>query len=182
MFEGIKKNIAKRRLSREFKSIKRVGKVKNLDDALSIGILYEVDKSDTYHLVRKYVRHLKEQEGIKKIMALGFIDEKDLPSDYQSKLEFDFFTRKDLSKFYKPGGITVKNFSGEDYDILIDLTHETIIPLRYILNWSRAKFKVGFYSKENEPFFDLMIKMEKFNMVDFIDQVNHYLKIINTKK
>ena len=115
-------------------------------------------------------------------MALGFIDEKDLPSDYQSKLEFDFFTRKDLSKFYKPSGITVKNFSGEDYDILIDLTNETIIPLRYILNWSRAKFKVGLYSKENEPFFDLMIKMEKFNMVDFIDQVNHYLKIINTKK
>jgi hypothetical protein len=112
---------------------------------------------------------------------LGFIDEKELPADYQSKLEFDFFTRKDLSRFYKPGGNTVKNFIQEDYDILIDLTSEEVIPLRYILNYSRARFKVGFYSEENQPYYDLMINMKKYNMIDFIDQVNHYLKIINTK-
>lgn len=181
MFEGIKRKIAANKLKREFKNLKRVGKVKNLDEALSVGIIYRLDREDTYHLVKKYVKFLKEQEGIKKIMALGFIDEKELPADYQSKLEFDFFTRKDLSRFYKPGGTTVKNFINDDFDILIDLTNEQVIPLRYILNYSKAKFKVGNYSEENEPFYDLMINMKKYNMVDFIDQVNHYLKIINTK-
>jgi hypothetical protein len=182
MFEGLKRKIALNKLKREFKNLKRVGKVKNLDDALSVGIIYHLDREDTYHLVKKYVRFLKEQEGIKKIMALAFIDAKEMPPEYQSKLEFDFFTRKDLSRFYKPGGTTVKNFIGEDYDILIDLTHEINIPLRYILNYSRAKFKVGYYSEANEPFYDLMINMKKYNMIDYIDQVNHYLKIINTKK
>lgn len=182
MFEGLKRKIAQGKLRREFKNLKRVGKVKNLEEALSVGIIYQVDREETYHLVKKYVRFLKEHEGIRKIMALGFIDVKELPPEYQSKLEFDFFTRKELSRFLKPGGITVTNFINEDYDILIDLTNEQIIPLRYILNYSRARFKVGVYSEENEKFYDLMISMKKYNIVDFIDQVNHYLKIINTKK
>lgn len=182
MFEGLKKKIAAGKLKREFKNLKRVGKVKNLDEALSVGIIYNLDREDTYHLVKKYVKFLREQEGIKKIMALGFVDQKELPDNYKSKLEFDFFTRKDLSRFYRPVGITTKNFIGEEYDILIDLTNKQVIPLRYILNYSKAKFKVGYYSEENEQFYDLMINMKKYNMVDFIDQVNHYLKIINTKR
>jgi hypothetical protein len=72
MFEGLKKKIAAGKLKREFKNLKRVGKVKNLDEALSVGIIYNLDREDTYHLVKKYVKFLREQEGIKKIMALGF--------------------------------------------------------------------------------------------------------------
>lgn len=183
MFEGIRKNIALRKLKKEFKNTKRIGKVKNLDEALSIGIIYQVDRPETYHLVKKYVKHLKEQEGIRQIMALGFVDEKELHADYNSKLEFDFFCKKDLTKLYRPHGTIIKNFIEEDYDIVIELTNEIIVPLRYMLIKSRAKFKVGFYSEENEPYFDMMINTGKsFNMVDFIDQVNHYLKIINKRK
>lgn len=175
--------MALRKLKKEFKNMKRVGKVKNLDEALSVGILYPVDRPETYHLVKKYVKHLKEQEGIRKIMALGYVDVKELPADYNSKLEFDFFCKKDLNRLYRPQGNIIKNFIEEDYDILIELTNDTILPLRYILISSRAKFKVGFYNEENEPYFDMMINTGKsFNIVDFIDQINHYLKIINKRK
>ena len=172
MFDGIKKSMAMRVMRKEFNMIKRKGKVVNLSEARSVTLLYRVDDEKKYEVVKNYVKYLKEEEGIKKIIAIGYVDAKILPDYLKPRLEFEFFSNK-------PQGNFVNNFKYEEYDILIDLESEEIIPLRYLLNWSKAKFKVGFYNKEFETYYDLMIDIPKKDLIEFISQTNYYLSVIN---
>lgn len=179
MFEGIKKKIGLKQMRREFKNLRRVGKVYNLGNAQSVCIIYNADSEEKYNTVKNYVKHLKEEEGIRKIMALGYVDAKEVPDYLRPKLEFDFFCNKDLAWNYRPGGIIIKNFISEPYDILIDMERHENVPLRYLLNLSKAKFKVGFFNKDYQHYYDLMLDVKNNALVDYIAQVNYYLSIIN---
>lgn len=180
-FDNIKFNLAKKRFIREFKNFKRSGKVYNMDEARSVAILYYLDSEETFSIIKKYVKYLKEDEGIKKIFALGYYDgsEKDVPSYVSPKLEFDFILKHQSAKTYKPSGNSVRNFIHEDFDILIDLTIEKKLPVQYLVNWSVAKFKVGIHQEENLKFYDLTLIQESKSLTDLIDNINGILKKIN---
>ncbi len=181
VFDKIREKAGSYFLNKELSKTERSPKVYNYTDATKIGILYKVVDDKMYQSVKQFVKHLKEEEGIRKIMALGYVDEKEVPYEYQSKLEFDYFCRKELNKFGKPGGITVNNFIEEEYDILIDLTIEQCLPLRFVLLNSQARFKVGLYSEENQSYFDMMLSIDQLNNIEqLIQSINHYLSIINT--
>lgn len=176
---GIKNRMALRIMRKEFKTIKRKGKVINLAEARSIALLYRVDDEKKYQVIKNYVKHLKEEEGIKKIFSIGYVPAKKIPDYLKPRLEFEFFCNKDLSWLNKPHGNLINNFKYEEYDILIDLESEEIIPLRYLLNWSKARFKVGYYNKQYQKYYDLMINTPKKDLVEFISQTNYYLSVIN---
>lgn len=163
----------------EYRALRRVPRVNNWSTAKSVGMIFRCDDEEKLEVVKKYIRHLKEEEGIKKIKALGFVDDKTLPAYASPKLELDFFCRTDLSWNFRPGGTTVKNFCNENWDILIDLESEEIIPLRHILNRSGAKFKVGYFTETYKHYYDLMLDVKSQDVVDYIAQVNYYLSIIN---
>lgn len=166
-------------MRREFGLLRRNAKVVNLAEAKSVALIYRVEDEKKVQLVKNYVKHLKEEEGIRKIMALGFYPGKEMPGFVKPQLEFEFFCRKELQWNERPGGNVVKNFCNEYYDILIDLEQEEIIPLRYILNWSKAKFKVGYFTGEFKNYYDLMMELQKPDLADYLAQVNYYLSIIN---
>jgi hypothetical protein len=168
-----------RAMRNEFNALKRKSKVINLAEARSVALLYKVDDEKKYNIIKNYVKHLKEEEGIKKIIAIGYVPAKIIPDYLKPRLEFEFFCNKDLTWKGKPRGNFINNFKYDDYDILIDLESEEIIPLRYLLNWSKAKFKVGFYDKEFECYYDLMIHIPNKDLSDFISQTNYYLSIMN---
>lgn len=176
---GLKDKAGSFFLKKELREKKHKTIVSNLASARKIGILYHADDEATFKKVKRYVRYLKEEEGIRTIMALGFADVKEAPFYLQAKLEFDHFIKKDINWHGKPAGTTVENFINEPYDILIDLTLSPVNPLRYVLLNSRSTFKVGRYHEENEPYYDLMIDQKGEDLDQFIQQINHYLKIIN---
>jgi hypothetical protein len=179
MFEGLRKKIGTRQLRSEYRNMRRTPKVFNLATAQSVAIIYRCDNEEKFAAVKKYIRHLKEEEGIKRLMALGYVEDKVLPEFARSQLEFDFFCKADITWNFRPGGNAVKNFCNETFDILIDLEREEIIPLRHILNRSKGRFKVGYYTEEFKHFYDLMIDVRTPELMDYIAQVNHYLSIIN---
>jgi hypothetical protein len=176
---NIKRKIARSQVRKEFRNLRRTGKVINLSNAQSVGLIYQVTNQEKFEIIKKYVKHLREEEGIRKIMALGYVDDKILPEFVSPKLDIDFFSNKDVSWNFKPTGTSVRNFINEHWDILIDLEAEEIIPLRYILNLSKARLKVGYRHPESENYYDLMIDVKSPNLVDFIAQTNYYLSIIN---
>ena len=186
-FERWKYKFAQRRFNREYRNYRRTGsKLYNLADARSVGILYSADNEETFSIVKKYVRYLKEEEGIKKIMAVGYYEEKgkekEKPAFISPKLEFDFITRKENCKNIKPTGNTVKNFTIEEYDILLDLTFDKKLPLQYMLNQSKSRFKVGVHNESLEQFYDLMIiTKENRSMTELIDNINMILSKLNKK-
>lgn len=181
MFDNIKFKWAQKRFRREYKNLQRTGKVYNLDEARSVAILYYLDSEETFSIVKKYVKYLKEEEGIKRIMAIGYWDgnPKEVPAYISPKLEFDFLLKHEHAKNHKPAGALTKNFVHEDFDILIDLTFEKKLPLQYLLNMSAARFKVGVHQEENLHFYDLSIIQHNKSLTDMIDNSTSILKKIN---
>lgn len=167
-------------LKKKLKS-ERKPSVHNFEDARSIGIIYKEKGESYYILVKQYVKYLRDEHGIRDIMAFAYIDDKKVVPFYQvHKLKYDYFTKANLDWRMEPHGDEVSNFLSRDFDILIDLEKEPCLPLRFILAKSNASFKVGYYAEANEPFYDLMMATkESATFDDYIAQINHYLKRIN---
>ena len=95
-------------------------------------------------------------------------------------LQFDFFFLKDLNWYYKPQNYIIKNFIEKDYDILINLCDSRCIPIKYLAGSSRARFKVGKY-EEKLDLYDMMINVKGNTIDELINEIYHYLNIINKK-
>ena len=160
---------------------KRDRKVISLNDAVTIGILFDPTDKEDYELVRKYVNYLKEMK--KKVKAIGFYHTKEVPASTYSKLEFDYICLKDLNWYYYPSGVIIENFINEDYDILIDLNVNDHFPLHYISSLSKAKFKVGKNSGKGTSIFDMTIETGKDKGVKFLlRNLDTYLLMLNRKE
>ncbi len=122
-------------LSAEAKNIHRNKMFLNMQDAKTVGIVFNATDPADFDLVKKYIIYLKEMK--KKVKAIGFYDQKNLPAMAYSKLEYDFFCQKDLTWHNSPSSLYVKNFIEDQYDILLDLNLDDLFPLRYISTLSK---------------------------------------------
>lgn len=157
--------------------------VHNFDDARSVAILYREKGESFYILVKQYVKYLRDEHGIRDIMAMAYIEDKRaLPHYHVHKLKYDYFTGADLSWRMEPTCDQVQRFVNEPFDILIDFEKEASLPLRFVLAESQAAFKVGYYHPGNERYYDMMLASGENDTFDeYIRQVNHYLTLINKK-
>ncbi len=157
--------------------------VHNFDDARSVGILYKEKGESFFILVKQYVKYLRTEHGIRDIMALSFIDDKKaVPHYHVHRLKYDYFTKTDLNWRFEPAADQIKNFTDTPFDILIDFEKTPSLPLQFILAESKAAFKVGYFREGEEALYDMMLYTGDNDTFDaYIGQVNHYLKLINTK-
>lgn len=182
LLDQIKEWLGRRALLKE-SGPERTPVAKNLTQAVKVGIIYLVANEKAHEQVRNYVKKIKEEIGITKIMALGYFDQKEPPYYLHAKLNFDVFSQKDLNWYRIPHGNVVQNFIAEEYDVLIDLTVYDHLPLQYILAKSRARFKVGRQSETNAHFLDMMIDTAGADSLpQLIANVNRYLMMINAPK
>lgn len=166
-------------LSQQIKSLRRNKQFMNMEEAKTVGILFDATNSDDFSLIKKYILYLREMK--KRVKALGFFNQKVIPQMAYSKLEYDFFSLKDLSWNNIPQNVYVKNFTEEEFDILIDLNIHDSFPLKYISAMSKARFKVGKKSNCNTP--DLMIEADSSKgMKYFLRNMDTYLFLINKKQ
>ena len=167
-------------LSMELKTLQRKKAFMNMGDAKSVGILFDATVSENFDLIKKYIVYLKDMK--KRVKAIGFYNQKQTPPMAYSKLEYDFFTLKDLNWYNFPDNIYVRNFIDDDYDILLDLNIHDLFPLKYVSALSKAKFKVGKKSDRNNSTFDLMIDADASKGLKyFLRNIDTYLFIINKK-
>lgn len=180
VLNSIKNAIGNYFLSLELKSLHRNNTFMNMADAKTVGILFDATQAENFDLVKKYIIYLKDMK--KRVKAIGFYNQKQTPPMAYSKLEYDFFTLKDLNWYNFPDNIYVRNFIDEEYDILLDLNIYDSFPLRYVSSLSKAKFKVGKRNERNSSTFDLMIDAEASRgMKYFLRNIDSYLFIINKK-
>ena len=130
----------------------------NIQQAKSIGILFNATHQVSFEIVKELVRNLDSKKN--SIDVLGFVDSKQLIDHYLYRKGFEFFTRTQLNWFYKPESENVVKFLNKPYDILMDLSLDEPYPIRYILAFSKARFKVGKFT-DGHQFLDLMIDVEK---------------------
>ena len=150
------------------------------ENSKSIGILFDATQKDDLELATRYVKYLKDHK--KRIKAIGFFQGKTIPDMVFSKLEFDYFTKKDLNWYFKPMPGFVDQFIDEEFDILIDLNLDLAFPLQYISELSKAKFKIGKF-QEGNTHYDFMIDVpEDKGIKYFLRNLDLYIQQINTIK
>lgn len=181
LFKNIRENWGRNKIAKILKSTPRKAKAVNYASAKSIAVVYEIKTKDYQFFVNKFVDYLREEIGFKTIKTLGFYNSKEAPTFLDLGNKYKFINKTHLNWIYLPKPAEVEEFVNQEFDILIDLTQENIVPVKYLVASSKAKFKIGRYSEDNHDFFDFMISLnEKQNVKDFLDQVNHYLQQIKT--
>jgi hypothetical protein len=149
----------------------------NIKNAKTLAIVYNASNEEATNLVKRYVKFLREYKT--KVLALGYVDEKELPRDLNPSLEFDYVTKKDLNFQLEPTGIVVSNFISEKFDILIDLSDENNIVLHHLVNKSKAKFKVGAKRSTYASLFDLTIVLKPEEGIrQLMKNIDRYLHVI----
>lgn len=168
-------------LKKEFAAIERKKVAVNFEEAETIALIFDATNKEEFELVKKYIKKLKENK--RKVRAIGFYDGKEEPTLMSSKLEYDFFSRKQLKWYLKPNDPIVENFILEPFDLLINLCMNYKTPLLYITALSRAKFKVGKEHPKYAPYYDLMFSVQDdMGLQSFIPVAEKYLNMIHPKK
>ncbi|MEI6682400.1 MAG: hypothetical protein WCO44_07220 [Bacteroidota bacterium] len=178
MFHNLRIRIGQYYFKKEQSQSARQCKMTSLQDAKRIGILYTLDEVPDYDFVSEFVSQLQGKH--KEVKALGFVKNKNLIQRFLPKISYDFFSRRDLTWFYKPIHTQVRDFIEKEFDLLIDLSMQDNFPLKYISGLSNALLRVGKFSEENTEYYDLMIDMKPtMTTADYLGQIQHYLTIIH---
>ncbi len=175
MLQKIKTSIGRFLLKREA-TTDRKRKGSNFNEARSIALVYLESDEAHFKKIKSFVKFLHDEYGIRKVMAFGYgeFDKKDVPRWLTHKLEFDYFTKEDLSWNLKPSQ-HILTFIEEPFDILIDTTNSDKVPLGYVVSQSKAHMKVGCNSAPGKENYDLMMNIDPFDFDKYLEQVNLYL-------
>ena len=93
--EDFKQKVGKWVFQRELKTNRRVKTVCNLQNAKSIGILYDATTEEQMKIIQPFVSYFFDLK--KEVKALGFVNAKELSYCHVPKLQYDFFNLKDLN-------------------------------------------------------------------------------------
>ena len=175
--EDLKQKVGKWVFQRELRTNSRTKEVCNLDDAKSIGVLYDATTEEKIKMIQPFVSYFFDLK--KDVKALGYVNANELSYCHVPKLQYDFFYKKDLNWYYKPQNYIIDNFIRKEYDILINLCDSNIIPIKYLVASSIAHFKIGIY-QENYEIYDLMISLKDDKSIEkLMDEIKHYINLIN---
>jgi hypothetical protein len=181
IIDDTKRYVGRRVLQNKLKSIKRNPKVCNINEAKSVGIIYNATNSVSFEIIRDFTRILMQKKI--EVSVLGYVHSKKLIDHYLYRKGFDFFTKNNLNWYSRPKSDTVDDFIKKPYDILINLSLEKYYPIQYVLALSPSTFKVGKYF--NEPnYMDMMIDIEKEKkaMKDVKEEISKDKKVDEQKK
>ncbi len=179
MFNSLKYKYGHIVLSRKKKKIKRERGVFNFDTAKTCGIVFNASSQETYEKAKKFIDFLKTKNI--NVIAIGFVDSKEVKDFYRETVQFKFFSRKNINWYGKPKNENVNSFIKQKFDLLIDLSLTNDFPLEYIAAMSLSKFKVGRFTSEKGEY-DFMIDVGKNPTHDFlIAQIRHYIENLNKK-
>jgi hypothetical protein len=152
--------------------------VVSFDEAGKIGLLYDATDEKDYEMVKSYVKNIRTNFK-KDILAMGYVDKKELPQSQFAQYGLDFFTKKDINFKMVPTNPIVQNFINEKFDILINLNSGKCFPLRYISALSHARFRVGRYLRNATDSYDMMVQIKgEPTIKTVIEEIEHFLKLL----
>lgn len=141
----------------------------SLQKAEFIGILFDGTEPEERETVLNFAKQLKEQD--KRVKLLAFFDN-NLKSQH---FAFHHFNRRHLSFALRPQSQDAIEFAEQPFDLLLNLSSKSILPLDFIAAHSKAKFRVGPYT-DKLFCYDLMIEPSgKKDLNAFLEEVIFYL-------
>jgi hypothetical protein len=180
LFRKIRLKIGEAILSNKIAATKRKTLYSNIDEVKNIGIVWDASKIEDFACLTKFYQKMTENKT--EVRILGYFPGNDLPNQYTAIRYLSIVKKEELNFFYQPNTADSKAFISKRFDVLIDLNFTKLLPLQYISSLSNAGFKVGLLDPEiKNPPYDLMMELKNpVNMEDYLNQVVHYLGMINS--
>ncbi|MEI6123877.1 MAG: hypothetical protein WCQ95_09615 [Bacteroidota bacterium] len=180
MIHTIRNFFWKSDIKKETAKLKRAKSFISLEQAKTIGILYNVGDEKDYITVTNLFVELQQQK--KEVRTLGLIPYKDHPHYCYPRLLYDYITLKNINWYKKPFGEKIRDFMHKDFDILFNLDTTQNPALTYVYALSHAKFKVAIENTANKEFADLMIATkDTVSTTDLYAYMLNYVKMFTEK-
>jgi len=145
----------------------------NLNAAKSIGILYDASTASNIMAVTQFADKLKALD--KEVYILAYVN-----NHVKENLNPVFFNKTDVNWANIPHGDKITTFQKRNLDILITALTKECLPIEYLAATSKAKFRVGSFSKNKINFYELMINTKENQQLEYlIQQIFHFLNVIN---
>ncbi len=174
---GLREQIGSRLLRKSRKGFQRRVSVQNFDTARSAVILFDAGRPESFQPIREFTQFLMEN-GID-AHAFGYVPQKEIPDEMLFREHFEFITRSDLNWYRKPAGEAASRFYSLTPDLLVDFTTGDMLELKFLVELSPARFKIGIYT-ELENDYDLMIQLkDPYDTRFFAEQIKHYVAMLN---
>jgi hypothetical protein len=179
LFKEIRLKIGDSVLKQKIAGTKRKAHFTNISQVKKIGIVWDASKTEEFTCLSRFYQKMHENKI--EVTIFGYFSGKNLPDQYTAIRYLTCIKKNELNIFYHPVTKETETFINNHFDVLIDINFTKLLPLLYITSLSKASFKVGIFDSDggNSPF-DLMIEIKKpLKIEDYLDQVVHYLKMIN---
>jgi len=174
MFQKLNRILVDFSINQRMKNIQRRRQFYNFKDISKVILLFSVNAISSKDLedIKKMIGEDKE------ISAWAF-----KPRNTKAGYGVNTYTidKSDVSFFRKPSKKIEKFFLNNKSELLIDLTTQEILPLKYLLGISKALCRCGM-KKEGYNLYDLELEVpDKIREMELLQQILHYLKVIKAK-
>ncbi len=119
-------------------------------------LLFESDFSEKNPLVRRIIA-LLQRDG-KKVSAWGYIQKKEISTSILP--DFRILHHKHVDFFEKPETSFQNELNNLEFDLVIDLTLRPLVPLQYLLLYTRSAFKVGIHHNHKPSLYNFILNIE----------------------
>jgi len=173
--------IGKTKLKRRQKKLSRDKSVQNFETASSAVILFDTSLPECFPPIKKFRKFLVQHDI--QTSVFGYVGQKEIPQEMLLWKGFEFITRKDISWYGSPKGEISEKYFALDPDILFVFNFGYNLTFEFLTRLSTAKFKVGCYTDDDNDL-DFMINPagKSCEVGYFIEQVEHYLHLLNPSK
>ncbi len=146
------------------------------ENVQTVLLLFESDITEKNLQVKQLAKELQQQG--KDVTAWGYVDNKNALSAILR--DYRVLSRRDTNIFHKPKELHLKDLRRMHFDLVIDLSLNDILPLRYLMLYADAGFKAG--RQTQEPYLaDFMVMNgDNDDPAYLFDQILYYLKNIKS--
>ena len=189
MFKIINNYLFNKRAQKYLDETPREHRFVNYNKAKTILILFESDYAEKNQAIHTIIDQIRK-DG-KKVTAWGFLNKKEIETAIFP--DFRILHHKQTDFFHKPLDSYINELKFVEYDLLIDLSVNSIIPLEYLALYANASFKTGI-RKTIIAVYDFVLDVDKVPASDessesvqtqvdetyLYNQIIFYLKKIQT--
>ncbi|OQY03593.1 MAG: hypothetical protein B6I20_04720 [Bacteroidetes bacterium 4572_117] len=167
-------------LKKELKSLERSVVFNNFNSALTIGFIFNAMNKEYHSKAKDFINYV-EDRGIK-TFGIAYVEKSDLIGYLPYKKGVSYFGLDKKNWYGKPIDQGAEEFIKRPFDILIDISLSEIYQVKHIFALSKAKFKICNDSVKTK-YADFVLKLDNKDKLELlIEQIIHYLEIIETKK
>lgn len=173
-WQNIKQYFYKRALAEAVSRQKAVRSIINLKDAQRIGIIYDSRDTANDATIAQYAEQLRKIG--KEVEVLGYISDKKI----ESKPGIQVLHSKNTGWTGIPNDPKAEAFAAKNFDLLLACFIGSNPTLEYIAATSKAKWRVGVYSKDKTELYELMVNTgSNTDLAYLTTQMTYFLNQIN---